>query len=137
MLAPRPNLALRETEPQMGWTSGCFPMGARFSDDPSLFFDFHVFVCTNRRPDNHPRGSCAARGSEKLRDYMKARAKELGLARVRINTSQCLDRCELGPCIVVYPEGIWYRVDSPEAVDLVLEKHLREGGRAGELMLDR
>ncbi len=111
-------------------------MGTRFSDDPPLFFDFHVFVCTNRRPDGHARGSCAARGSEKLRDYMKARAKELGLARVRINTSQCLDRCELGPCIVVYPEGIWYRIDSPEAVDAVLEKHLQEGGRAAELILD-
>ena len=74
--------------------------------DPQPFFDFHVFVCTNRRPDGHARGSCAARGAEKLRDYMKARAKELGLLRVRINTSGCLDRCERGPCIVVYPEGI-------------------------------
>lgn len=112
-------------------------MGTRLPDDPPLFFDFHVFVCTNRRPDGHARGSCAARGSEKLRDYMKARAKELGLVRVRINTSQCLDRCELGPCIVVYPEGIWYRIDSPEAVDAVLEAHMREGGRAAGLMLDR
>jgi (2Fe-2S) ferredoxin len=105
--------------------------------DPAPFFDFHVFVCTNRRPDNHARGSCAAKGSEALRDYMKSRAKELGLARVRINTAGCLDRCELGPCVVVYPDGIWYRVNTPEQVDEVLARHLREGGRAPELMLDR
>lgn len=105
--------------------------------DPPLFFDFHVFVCTNRRPDGHVRGSCAARGSEKLRDYMKVRAKELGIARVRINAAGCLDRCELGPCIVVYPAGIWYRIGSTEDVDVVLERHLQQGGRATELMLDR
>ena len=112
-------------------------MGARLTTDPALFFDFHVFVCVNRRPEGHARGSCAARGSEKLRDYMKARAKELGLERVRINSALCLDRCELGPCIVVYPEGIWYRVDSPADVDAVLEGHLVAGTRPAWLMLDR
>ena len=59
-------------------------MGERLPADPALFFDFHVFVCTNRRPDGHVRGSCAARGAEALRDYMKARAKELGLRGARI-----------------------------------------------------
>ena len=107
------------------------------SPTPPAFFDFHVFVCTNRRPDGHARGSCAARGSERLRDYMKARAKELGLQRARINTAGCLDRCEVGPCLVVYPEGVWYRVDTPEDVDAVLAAHRHPGGRAEALMLDR
>ena len=105
------------------------------TDDSPLFYDIHVFACTNRRPDGHPRGSCAARGSEKLRDYMKVRVKELGLKRVRINTAGCLDRCELGPCLVIYPEGVWYRIDSTADVDRVLAAHLVEGGRAAELML--
>jgi (2Fe-2S) ferredoxin len=107
----------------------------RHPGDPPLFFEFHVFVCTNRRPDGHPKGSCAERGSEKLRDYMKARARELGVTRVRINNAGCLDRCEHGPCIVVYPEGIWYRVGSPADVDLVLQQHIVSGGRATPLML--
>ena len=42
--------------------------------DPPPYFEAHVFVCCNRRPDGHKRGSCAASGSEALRDYMKARA---------------------------------------------------------------
>jgi (2Fe-2S) ferredoxin len=110
-------------------------MGERRQDDPELFFEFHVFACINRRPDGHKRGSCAERGSEKLRDYMKARAKELGIAKLRINSAMCLDRCELGPCVVVYPEGVWYRVGSPADVDRVLQAHLVEGGRADELRL--
>ena len=110
-------------------------MGARSDDDPPPFYSAHLFVCTNRRPDGHAKGSCAARGSEKLRDYMKARAKELGLASVRVNSAGCLDRCEHGPCLVIYPEGVWYRVDSPADVDQVLERHVRDGGRVPELML--
>ena len=110
-------------------------MGERRGDDPPPYYSAHLFVCTNRRQDGHPKGSCAARGSEKLRDYMKARAKELGLSTVRVNSAGCLDRCEHGPCFVIYPEGVWYRASSPAEVDLVLERHVRDGGRMSELML--
>jgi (2Fe-2S) ferredoxin len=103
--------------------------------DLAPFYRIHVFACTNRRPDGHQRGSCAARGSEPLRDYMKARAKELGLKDVRINSAGCLDRCELGPVMVIYPEGVWYAYRSPEDVDEILRVHLVEGGRVERLML--
>jgi (2Fe-2S) ferredoxin len=103
--------------------------------DPPLFFDAHLFVCTNRRPDGHPRGSCAAKGSEALRDYMKARVKELGIPRSRVNSAGCLDRCELGPCLVIYPEGVWYKIATRDDVDRVLETHLVAGGRDRERQL--
>ncbi len=107
----------------------------RKPDDPGPYYDAHVFCCTNRRPDGHPRGCCAEKGSEDLRDYMKNRAKELGLKKVRINASGCLDRCELGPTVVIYPEGVWYSVHNREDVDEVLQTHLVEGGRVERLML--
>ena len=103
--------------------------------DPPPYFQAHVFVCCNRRPDGHPRGSCAARGSEKLRDYMKVRAKELGLKGVRVNQAGCLDRCEFGPTLVIYPEGVWYRPETPADVDEILSAHLQAGGRVPRLML--
>lgn len=103
--------------------------------DPPAYFRAHVFVCCNRRPDGHRRGSCAARGSEALRDYMKARVKELGLADVRVNTAGCLDRCEFGPALVIYPEGIWYSPRTTSDVDEILRAHLVEGGRVPRLML--
>lgn len=110
-------------------------MDAPLPSDPPPYYDAHLFVCTNRRPDGHQRGSCAARGSERLRDYMKARTKELGIKNVRVNSAGCLDRCELGPCLVIYPEGVWYRIDSPADVDAVLQAHVIEGGRATPLLL--
>ena len=71
----------------------------------------------------------------RLRNYLKARAKELGLNDLRINQSGCLDRCELGPTMVIYPEGVWYGCKSAEDVDEVLRVHLVEGGRVARLML--
>jgi (2Fe-2S) ferredoxin len=109
--------------------------GRRQAGDPPPYYEAHVFVCCNRRPEGHRRGSCAARGSEGLRDYMKARAKELGLKGVRVNMAGCLDRCEFGPTMVIYPEGVWYRVRSREDVDAVLEGHLVRGERVPALML--
>jgi len=103
--------------------------------DPAPYFQAHIFVCCNRRPDGHKRGSCAASGSEALRDYMKVRVKELGLPEVRVNMAGCLDRCELGPAMVIYPEGVWYSVRTTADIDAVLEQHLVEGGRARHLMM--
>ena len=103
--------------------------------DPLLFYRAHVFCCVNVRPKGHPRGCCSERGSLELRAHMKARARELGLSDVRINASQCLDRCELGPTVVIYPEGVWYRCQTKEDIDEVLQTHLVEGSRVRRLML--
>jgi len=100
-----------------------------------LYYRAHVFLCTNTRPPGHKRGCCAEKGAEKLRDYMKARVKELGLAETRVNSAGCLDRCELGPNMVIYPEGIWYAYHSREDIDDILQTHLIEGGRVERLLL--
>ena len=103
--------------------------------DPPLFFKAHVFCCTNTRPPGHPKGCCTEKGSEKLRNYMKARAKELGIADVRINAAGCLDRCELGPTMVIYPEGTWYTYRDTADIDEILQTHLIDGRRVARLML--
>lgn len=103
--------------------------------DPALYFDCHVFVCTNTRPVDHPRGSCARKGSEDLRAYMKDKAKAMGLKGVRVNAAGCLDRCELGPNLVIYPEGVWYHFDTKADIDEILTEHMQKGGRVARLML--
>lgn len=107
----------------------------RNPDDPPLFYECHVFMCTNERIEKHPRGSCARKDSVALRDYMKARAKDMGLDRVRIDSAGCLDRCELGPSIVIYPDGIWYRAETRADIDEILATHVRDGGRVKHLMM--
>ena len=63
------------------------------------------------------------------------RAKELGLTGVRINQSGCLDRCELGPTMVIYPEGVWYSYRSIAEAEEILQSHLIRGKRVERLML--
>ena len=107
---------------------------SRHTDDPATLYRCHVFCCVNQREEGHPRGCCADKGSVELREYIKVR--EMGLKRVGINSSGCLDRCELGPSVVVYPEGVWYRCETKEDVDEVLKTHIRDGGRVRRLMMD-
>jgi len=109
--------------------------GEETGDDPAPFFRLHVFCCMNERPAGHERGCCKEKGAVRLRNYMKARAKELGLEGVRINQAGCLDRCELGPTLVIYPEGVWYHYRSIEDAEEILQTHLLKGGRVERLML--
>ncbi|MEQ9447427.1 MAG: (2Fe-2S) ferredoxin domain-containing protein [Rhodospirillaceae bacterium] len=105
-------------------------------DDPTPYFETHVFCCTNVRPAGHPRGSCSRKGSVKLRDYMKSKVKDLGLPGIRINASGCLDRCELGCTMVIYPEGVWYTYKNKADVDEIIDRHLMRGERVRRLLLE-
>jgi (2Fe-2S) ferredoxin len=99
------------------------------------YYKAHIFCCTNERPPGHERGSCKSKGSEKLRNYMKSRVKEEGIEDARVNVAGCLDRCELGPVMVIYPEGVWYTYSSPADVDEIIERHLKKGERVERLLL--
>jgi len=101
-----------------------------------LFFRAHVFCCTNKRPDGHKDGCCSSKGGERLRNYMKTRAKEMGLADIRINGAGCLGRCDQGPSIVIYPEGIWYSPKTEADCDEILQTHLQKGEVVERLRMD-
>ncbi|CAA7614040.1 Ferredoxin [Candidatus Terasakiella magnetica] len=109
----------------------------RSPDDPALFFRLHVFICTNRRPDDNKRGSCAGRGSEVLREHLKDATKSMGLGDIRINSAGCLDRCGHGPVMVIYPEGVWYSFHTIADIDEILDTHIVKGGRVARLMVDQ
>lgn len=91
------------------------------------FFEPHIFCCINEREEGHKRGSCGAAGSKKLQKYMKARMKEEGFEGFRVNKCGCLDRCELGPVLVIYPQGIWYHYKNRDDIDAIIETHLKKG----------
>jgi len=85
----------------------------------------HIFVCINERPPQHPKECCFLKGALEIRELLKAELKKRGLGKIiRANTSGCLDACQHGPNMVIYPEGIWYggvkKEDIPEIVDRTL-----------------
>ena len=100
------------------------------------YYSKHVFFCCNEREAGA--ACCNNHNAAAVRDYAKKRIKELGLAgpgKVRINQSGCLDRCDEGPCLVVYPEAVWYTYVDRSDVDEIIEEHLRHGRVVGRLKL--
>ena len=95
-------------------------------------FERHIFICGNVRPAGHPRGCCDPTGRAELQKLFKQKLAERGLkGRVRANQSGCLDQCEHGPNLVVYPEAVWYGGVTLADVDEIVESHI-VGGRPVE-----
>lgn len=92
------------------------------------YYRHHVFFCVNQRANGE--ACCNDHDAEGVRNYAKQRIKELGLSgrgKVRINSAGCLDRCQEGPVIVVYPEEIWYTYIDKSDIDEIIEEHIMNG----------
>jgi len=98
-------------------------------------YRLHVFCCVNERPQTHWRGSCGNKRSRQLCDYMCRLAMALGLKRIRINHAGCMNVCENGPVMVIYPEGAWYKFETEDDVAEILRSHIVGGQRVDRLAL--
>ena len=99
-------------------------------------FERHIFVCCNQREGGHPRGCCDPAGQAALQKAFQEKLKARGLkGRVRANKAGCLDQCEHGPNLVVYPEGVWYGGVTVADVDEIIESHIVAGKPVERLRL--
>lgn len=99
-------------------------------------FKKHVFVCLNERPPDSPRGDCTRKGSPALLQKLKAALRARGLDEViRANKAGCLDNCENGCSIVVYPDGVWYGHVTEADIDDLVDEHLLRGRPVERLQL--
>ncbi len=99
-------------------------------------FKHHLFICTNERDEDATRPSCANQGSGKLKGEFKDAIKHAGLkGQVRANELGCLDQCEHGPVVVVYPDSVWYGFVHARDVSEIVEEHLLHGRPVVRLQL--
>ena len=88
-------------------------------------FRFHVFVCTQQKPEGIP--SCPASGSLGVLDALDREIEARGLNHdVQLTTCGCMGFCDEGPVMVVYPAGVWYRRVQPSDAAEILAAHLRD-----------
>ncbi len=98
-------------------------------------FDKHLFICCNRREPGHPRGCCDPSGAEALQKAFKKALAERGLTRrMRANKAGCLDQCEKGPSVVVYPDNVWYGRVTEADIAEIIDEHII-GGRPVQRLL--
>ena len=99
-------------------------------------FEKHVFICTNQRKEGE-RKSCGEECGMELVKAFKKSLKEKGLkGTIRAQRAGCLDACDFGPSIVVYPEGIYYGGVKPEDVNEIVEEHLISNRPVKRLVID-
>ena len=100
-------------------------------------FTNHLFVCCNQLDPPHPRGCCNQGGSDELRNRFKAEIVRRGLKPlVRANQAGCLDQCEFGPTVVIYPQEIWYGNVQLEDVPRIVEETVIQGKILDDLLID-
>ena len=91
-------------------------------------FDKHVFVCENKRDSGHPRECCSKKSKNDIKTLFKKELDNYAKKNIRINSAGCLDFCEQGPTIVIYPEGVWYSIVNPDKdIPKIVKEHLIDG----------
>jgi (2Fe-2S) ferredoxin len=88
----------------------------------------HVLICTNSRPQGHPKGSCAENGADEVLEKFQMEREMNNLWELMMVTrTGCMGPCDMGPTVVVYPEGTWYVKVKVEDVNEIIENHLMNG----------
>ena len=98
-------------------------------------FEKHIFICTNERDENSLRKSCGSCCGLDLRKDLVRMINESGLkGRVRANKSGCLDVCEKGPAMVIYPNGFWYLDVKKKDIKTIFKKSIINNEPVSELI---
>lgn len=80
----------------------------------------HVLVCAG--------AGCVSSGCKAVKDALVDEIARYGLEKeVRVVETGCMGPCDLGPVIVVYPEGVFYQKVKPEDTQAIVGEHLYKG----------
>jgi (2Fe-2S) ferredoxin len=99
----------------------------------------YLFVCNNRRPDDAPKGSCAARGSEQVHAALKSAlaSRKMAIHDARACTASCLDVCSQGVVILVEPDHLFLGGVTVEDVPAIVDALQRDLPLPAHLVLTR
>jgi|SRR5688572_11261529 len=99
-------------------------------------FEKHIFICINQRAPGERKSCGEAHGMELVRLFKKS-IKEKGLNTIiRAQKTGCLDACDFGPSMVVYPEGIFYGSVELSDVEEIVHEHLENNRPVQRLIID-
>jgi len=89
----------------------------------------HVLICGGT--------GCTSSGSATLLSALEEELKIRGLDdEIKVVKTGCFGLCELGPIMIVYPEGTFYSRVTPEVIPEIVEEHLLKGRPVTRLVYD-
>lgn len=98
-------------------------------------FTHHIFVCGKCKPSKRRR-KADSHDPGKLRAALKKEIKRLGIkADVRANDSGCLDQCDDGQVVVIYPQAIWYGGVGVEDAERIIHETILAGNILEDLRI--
>ncbi|MBN8695013.1 MAG: (2Fe-2S) ferredoxin domain-containing protein [Bacteroidetes bacterium] len=90
-----------------------------------MVYDKHIFICVNQRAVGAARKSCGEAHGMEIVDAFKKKLKERELLiKLRAQKAGCLDICDYGQTLVVYPEGVFYVGVTLNDVDEIIDEHI-------------
>ncbi len=95
-------------------------------------FKKHVLVCTSEKP-----GHCAEKGGPELLAAFREEVAKRGLQNeIYVTKTGCTSQHHCGPTVIIYPDGVWYKLVTKEDIPEIIESHLL-GGKIVERILNR
>lgn len=96
----------------------------------------HIFICENRRPEGSAKGCCFDKGGPELKNALKVKLAQKGLNKVfRANSAGCLNACEHGAAMVIYPHGVWYGRVSIDDLDEIIDRSILQDEKIDRLLI--
>ena len=90
----------------------------------------HVLLCAG--------AGCVSSGEQSVRETLGEELVRLGLSKeVKLVETGCMGICDLGPIVVVYPDGVFYQKLSLDDVREVAEQHLLKGRVVNRLLYSK
>lgn len=103
-----------------------------------MIYDKHIFICVNQRAAGAPRLSCGEAHGMEIVDAFKTKLKEKKIPlKLRAQRAGCLDICDYGQTVAVYPEGVFYVGVELGDVDEIIDEHIVNNRVVQRLVLDR
>ncbi len=97
---------------------------------------YHIIVCTTTRSAGNPRGSCGEKGSRDLLPaFFEEMEKRALFGQILVTESSCMGPCPIGPAVIVYPDGVWYKGVAPSDVTEIMEEHITHGRPVQRLII--
>ncbi|THB64072.1 MAG: (2Fe-2S) ferredoxin domain-containing protein [Spirochaetaceae bacterium] len=95
----------------------------------------HLFVCASFRATGEPQGVCHKKGAAGLLPYLSGELADRGLSDIAVTSTGCLQLCDKGPVLVLYPDNVWYGGVDEDAIDAILDA-IEDGGVAEEYVIE-